>query len=188
MATATLIKPKRSRKRKSSSNIVKTKPKAATKEKPAKKKSTGNSRAIKKEVDGFLFDSTMEANYYEHLKAEQAAGRVLRFTLQPKFILLEPFKKNGKTTRGIMYISDFWIYYADGSDIVVDVKGRETPDFKLKRKLFDALYPEHTLQLVIWDTKNNVWEDFDVHKKAMAKAKRERNKGQKKIKGGPSTT
>lgn len=184
MATAQLIKPKRSRKK---STSTKKKPAAAKGGKPVKS-SSGNSRAVKKEVDGIIFDSTMEADYYEHLKAEQAAGRVLEFTLQPEFILLESFKKNGKTIRGIKYISDFWVYYPDGSNVVIDVKGRETDDFKLKRKLFDYLYPDLILQLITRDKKNQVWVDYDLHKKAMAKAKRERNKGQKTIKGGPSAS
>lgn len=159
------------------------KPRAPKKKKEpkAEKPKTGNMKAIKKEVDGIMFASTMEADYYEYLKAERAAGRIREFELQPEFVLLENFKKYGKTIRGIKYISDFRIWYADGTMKIIDVKGRETDDFKLKRKLFDALYPDLYLQLVIWDPKTGAWVDYDEHKKAKAKAKREKKKGQKQL-------
>lgn len=155
------------------------KPKRKKAEKP--KQNTGNMKAIKKEVDGIIFASTMEADYYEYLKAERDAGRVIKFDLQPVFPLLESFKKYGKTILGIKYISDFRVWYADGSMKIIDVKGRETDDFKLKRKLFDDKYPDLYLQLVIWDPKAGVWADYDEHKKAKSKAKREKKKAQKII-------
>jgi hypothetical protein len=40
-----------------------------------------------------------------------------------------------------LYIADFKVYLNDGSIQIIDVKGFETPDFKIKRKLFEAKYP-----------------------------------------------
>lgn len=131
-----------------------------------KKKSTGKMRAIKKEIDGIKFDSTMEADYYEYLKAEKEAGRIKEFSLQPKFPLQEAFKKYGRTIRAMMYIADFKVKYADGTELIIDVKGRETADFKLKRKLFDYKYIDLSLKLVIWDKRNSMWADYDEFQKA----------------------
>ena len=49
-----------------------------------KKPKQGRIKAIKKEVDGIMFDSTMEANYYIYLKEEKEKGHVLDFELQPE--------------------------------------------------------------------------------------------------------
>ena len=139
----------------------------------------GRIRAIKKEVDGIVFDSTMEANYYIYLKEEKRKGNVLDFELQPEFPLLDSYKKYGRTIRGIKYISDFLVTYADGSQKVIDVKGRETDDFKLKRKIFDYKYPDLTLQLITWVEKTKQWVDYDELKKTRSRIKREKTKAKK---------
>lgn len=152
--------------------------------KPAKEKTPkqGRIRAIKKTVDDITFDSTMEANYYIYLKEEKAKGNIIDFQLQPEYQLLDSYKKYGRTIRGIKYISDFLVTYADGSQIVIDVKGKETDDFKLKRKMFDYKYPELTLKLVTWVEKTKQWVDFDELKKTRARIKKEKNKVSKKNK------
>lgn len=149
--------------------------------KPAndKKPKQGRIKAIKKEVDGILFDSTMEANYYIYLKEEQEKGNVIDIILQPEYPLLESYKKYGRTIRGMKYISDFLVTYKDGTQIVIDVKGKETDDFKIKRKLFDYKYPDLTLKLVTWVEKTKQWVDYDELKKLRSKIKREKNKAKK---------
>lgn len=141
--------------------------------KAAKKKT--KIRAVKKVVDGIKFDSTMEANYYEYLKEEKRKGNIKEIELQPKFLLLEDFKKYGRTIRKIEYISDFRIKYKDNTEKIIDVKGRETPDFKIKRKMFDMKYRDLTLQLIAYDT-NLGWVDFDELKKINSKKKRDKKK------------
>ena len=142
-------------------------------------KKMGRIKAVKKTVDGITFDSTMEANYYEYLKAEQAKGNILCFKLQPEYQLLDGYEKYGRKIRGIKYIADFLVVYNDESEIVIDVKGRETDDFKLKRKLFDAIYPDLTLKLITYNKTTESWVDYDELKKTRAKAKREKNKAAK---------
>jgi hypothetical protein len=145
--------------------------KAKTPDNQPKKKSSGRMKAVKKEVDGIIFASTMEADYYEYLKAEKEAGRVIKFELQPKFPLQDSFKKYGRTIKGITYISDFKVSYSDGSELIIDVKGQETDDFKLKRKMFDYKYPDLTLWLVTWDKKTACWVDYDEHQRMKRKKK-----------------
>jgi hypothetical protein len=97
--------------------------------------------AKRTEIDGISFDSKVEGKYYEYLKQQQQEGLIKRFELQPIFTLQEGFRKNGKYFRPILYIADFKVYLNDGSIQIIDVKGFETPDFKIKRKLFEAKYP-----------------------------------------------
>lgn len=85
--------------------------------------------AIKTQVDGITFDSKAEAEYYEHLKLLQRAGEILWFIRQP------PFDLPG----GVKYRADFLVVYP-GRVAVVDVKGMETPMFKVKRKLLESVY------------------------------------------------
>jgi hypothetical protein len=68
--------------------------------------------------------------------------------LQPRFLLQEAFKKNGVTHRKIEYLADFKVNNMDGSVQIVDEKGALTEVLKIKRKLFEKKYPEHTLVLL----------------------------------------
>ena len=77
-------------------------------------------------IDGIAFDSKDEAKYYEVLKIKKSKGEIYNFELQPKFILIEGFKKGGKTYRQITYTPDFLIYHIDGTEELVDVKGMMT--------------------------------------------------------------
>lgn len=112
----------------------------------------GNKYGAKRtEVDGIHFDSKMEAEYYRQLMLLQRAGVITDLELQPQFVLLDPFTKNGKRVNGIVYRADF--QYKEGAKtVIVDVKGAKTEGFKLKKKLFDSRYPDLELKLV---TKEN---------------------------------
>lgn len=92
-------------------------------------------------IDGITFDSKAEAKRYKELKLMEQAGLIKSLALQPKFLLQDNFKYNGKTYRKIEYIADF--SYTDVTTnkvIIEDVKGIETDVFKLKLKLFLKLY------------------------------------------------
>lgn len=99
-------------------------------------------------VDGITFDSKDEAKYYEALKIRQYRGEIQNFELQPKFTLVEGFKKNGKTYRAITYTPDFVIYHNDNSEEYVDVKGMTTQQGELRIKLFHYFYRDLKLSIV----------------------------------------
>lgn len=103
-------------------------------------------RNIKVQVDDKDFDSITEGRRYRELVSLEEQGLIKNLQLQPRFLLQESFKKNGKTFRKIEYIADF-MYEEDGKVIVEDVKGMKTDVFKLKRKLFEYKYPDLTLKL-----------------------------------------
>ena len=104
----------------------------------------GNKKVL---IDGIKFDSMAEGKRYKELKLLQRAGIIKELELQPKFLLQESFKKNGKTYRKIEYIADFK-YIENGKVIIEDVKGKETEVFKIKHKLFEYKYRDLELKLV----------------------------------------
>lgn len=128
-----------------------------------------NSKKV--ELDGNVFDSQIEARYYEQLKRLQEHKEILFFRLQPRYLLQEAFKKNGKTYRKIEYIADFEIHHLDGSIEVVDVKGMETEAFKIKKKLFEKKYP-HKLSLITYVKKYGGWIELEELKKRRKQAKK----------------
>ena len=101
----------------------------------------------KVQVDMYVFDSIAESRRYKELKLLEQAGSIKNLELQPRFLLQEGFRKNGKTFRKIEYIADFQ-YLENGKIIIEDVKGKETEVFKLKRKLFEHEYPDYELKII----------------------------------------
>lgn len=104
--------------------------------------------SYKTTVDGIVFDSKDEAKYYEALKIRKYRGEIQNFELQPKFTLINGFKKDGKTYRAITYTPDFTIYHNDGSVEYVDVKGMTTQQGELRIKLFNYFYKDLKLSIV----------------------------------------
>lgn len=101
----------------------------------------------KTQVDMYVFDSVKEAQRYKELKLLERAGEISNLELQPRFLLQESFKKNGKTYRKIEYVADFK-YTEKGKTIVEDVKGLQTDVFKIKHKLFEKKYLELELRII----------------------------------------
>lgn len=126
-------------------------------------------------VDNIQFDSKIEAQYYEHLKDLEQQGVVSEFFMQKKYLLLEGFDKNGKRIRPIHYIADFEVHYADGTIEVVDIKGFETPDFRIKKKLFEYRYP-FELKLITYSKIDGGWIELEDLKKARRERKKQRQK------------
>ena len=75
----------------------------------------------KTQVDMYVFDSIAESRRYKELALLERAGEIKDLQLQPRFLLQESFKKNGKTYRKIEYVADF-MYFQKGKNIVEDVK------------------------------------------------------------------
>lgn len=122
-------------------------------------------------VNGLNFDSKLEADYFIMLEEKRRTGQIRAFERQPVFLLQDSFKKNGKTYRKIEYRADFKIIHNDGTIEIVDVKGYETPEFRLKRKLFEKRYP-YTLTIVKYVKKYGGWITLDEYKKRKRDEKR----------------
>lgn len=107
---------------------------------------------IKKEVDGTVFDSTLEAEAYVIIKLWKIARVIFGLDLQPEYVLQDGFRDSaGKWHRAVKYIPDFRFARIDNQHqiILVDVKGVKTQAFSIKEKLFRAKFPH--LDLQIWD-------------------------------------
>lgn len=128
--------------------------------KRSKRSKYGNRKV---DLDGHTFDSQMEARYYQQLKWLKQAKQIKDFKLQPRFTLLEAFEKDGEKHRKIEYVADFKVEHLDGSVEIVDVKGHETKDFLIKKKLFHYRYP-HKLSIVTHDNTHG-WIELSELKK-----------------------
>ena len=84
----------------------------------------------KTERSGVIFASKGEAALNDMLEGMQAAGEILFFLRQV------PFHLPG----GVIYRVDFAVVAQTGIRYL-DFKGYETPEFKIKKKLVEALYP-----------------------------------------------
>lgn len=130
--------------------------------------------ALKAEVDGHIFDSVMEAKFYVYLLQLKRDKQIKDFEMQIEFELQEKYKdpRTNKWVQPIKYICDFIIIGLDDSRTVIDVKGRETADFKLKKKMFGYKYRELPLMCVQWEPKSNEWMDLEDIKKEQRKKKK----------------
>ncbi|MDR1695603.1 MAG: DUF1064 domain-containing protein [Endomicrobium sp.] len=113
----------------------------------------GNVKVI---IDGHTFDSKAEGNRYCELKLMQKSGLINYLTLQPKYLLIPKNKKN----RAAYYIGDF--LYVDceaGKTVVEDVKGFETKEFRLKKKMFEQMYHAVELRIIKHKSKRQIAEE-----------------------------
>lgn len=93
--------------------------------------------AWKRTMDGIVFASQAEMKRYIELKHMECNKQIIRLELQPAFELYPSVTQwdTGEKHRPITYIADF-AYTQDGQYIVEDVKGKATPEYKIKKKLF----------------------------------------------------
>jgi len=84
-------------------------------------------------VDGIRFDSKKEARYYEQLKIRQKLGEVWYWLRQVPIHLPD----------GTKYVVDFLVFFKDPERLpeYVDVKGKETQVFRLKKRAVEHHYP-----------------------------------------------
>src|SRR5690625_4823265 len=104
-----------------------------------KRKSKYNNQRVT--VDGYTFDSKMEAEYYHQLKLRKRANDIKDFKLQTRYLLQKRFRKNAKKYNKIEYIADFEIIHNDETRELIDVKGVRTQVFNIKKKMFHKRYP-----------------------------------------------
>ncbi|MFB1100880.1 DUF1064 domain-containing protein [Terribacillus sp. JSM ZJ617] len=130
----------------------------------------------KVKLDGHTFDSKAEAHFYQYTKLRLKAGDIQSYELQPRYLLQEAFKHQGKSIQKMEYVADFLITHNDGSQEVVDVKGVETEAFKIKKKLFYKRYQDLKLSLMTYKHELGGWIELDELKKLERKAKPKRKK------------
>lgn len=102
--------------------------------------------AKKQVIDGITFDSQAEATRYCELVLMEKAHEIKDLEVHPKYELVPKFTKAGKKHRGITYEADFrYVRCKDNVEIIEDVKGVRTAVYKLKKELFEWLFPTKEL-------------------------------------------
>lgn len=103
-----------------------------------------NARPV--EIDGHKFPSTREGERYRQLKFLQEQGLIRGLTLQPKFPIVingEPVRypptPRNKAGRAMVYTADF-SFYEGSTRRVIDVKGVDTKDGRVRRILAEHIY------------------------------------------------
>lgn len=113
----------------------------------------GDYRGNRYHVDGMTLDSKPEYQRYLELKELQAAGRIRGLKRAKRMTLLTKQKTaDGVTLRGVTYTADFEYQDAAGRKVIEEVKSKRTyqkPDFKLRFKMAQWLYPEYAWRLVV---------------------------------------
>lgn len=99
-------------------------------------------------VDNITFDSESESRRYLTLKQMEKNKEIFNLKIHPVFNLQPSFIKNNQTFSPINYEADFSYSSSASTLIVEDVKGFETDDFKILRKLFEYKYPEYSLNII----------------------------------------
>ena len=102
-------------------------------------------------IDDETFDSMKEAKVYLCIKDLKRQNIIKDYSLHPKFILQEKFKKNNKTIRAITYTADFEIILNDNSIMIIDVKpspAMVTEVFKIKKKIFEYKYRDKSIVII----------------------------------------
>ena len=100
--------------------------------------------AKKVEIGGRVYDSKKEAKRAAVLEQQERYGIITGLRKQVTFELQPGYTNNqGKKIHPITYIADF-VYNKEGKIIVEDTKGYRTDTYKLKRKMFEYIYPAYT--------------------------------------------
>lgn len=104
---------------------------------PAERQKRGQKYGNTKVTDsGITFDSKAEHKRWQYLALLERAGEIRALRLQVPFELIPAqVAPSGRKERATVYIADFAYYTKGGVQIVEDVKGAVTPEFRLKRKL-----------------------------------------------------
>lgn len=104
--------------------------------------------ATKTEIDGIKFDSKLEAHFYGLLNLHK-----IPFTMKEKIVLQKAFRYNGEAIREIALLPDF-IIKNDGVYNIVDTKGFQTSDNKIKVKLLKKVLSEKYSESRVFLPKN----------------------------------
>ena len=108
----------------------------APSDEPAAKQS--KYRNVRTVVDGIVFDSKREAQYWAELKIRERAGDLVNLQRQVRYplcCLSHDYKINGEAIQVQVseYVADY-VYTDKNGQHVVDAKGKRTAMYQLKKK------------------------------------------------------
>ena len=98
---------------------------------------------IKTKIDGYIFDSKAEARRYQELKILLKKNEIKGLEVHPKF----PLKVNDRLVCNYeadfsyrRLIRDYSVSFQQWENVIEDVKGVRTAIYRLKKKLFEAIF------------------------------------------------
>lgn len=107
--------------------------------------------AKKQEYDGFRYDSGFEAKYAQELDLRKGAGDIKDWEKQVNI----PLIVNGYEV--CKYRIDFIVYHGDNTVEYVETKGFATPVWRLKWKLFEALFSDKPNVVLTVEKQRSNW-------------------------------
>ena len=114
-----------------------------TRKTPLKRTKYGNKITF---YSGRLFDSGKEARYAQELDLRRHLANPMERVVSWQGQVKIPLRVNDKLICN--YYADFKVRFADGRDEYHEVKGLATDVWRIKEKLFRALYPNITLKVI----------------------------------------
>lgn len=118
---------------------------------PAPRRSKYHSR-ITICASGHRHSSRLEAEYCDQLRLLKKAGEITGYESQKRFEL----KVNGHLISA--HVVDFLVTAKDGKSEVHETKGYATRDWTIKRKLFEAIYPQIKYYVVVNERRQGWWK------------------------------
>lgn len=150
------------------------------------KKNKFNAHAIV--IDNIRFDSIVESKLYLQLKQLKKEGSIRDFSLNPSFMIIDPFEYMGWPEKGNKYTADYLITWNDGQQEVIEIKGFVARDFPLRLKLFKSKNPN--LKITILREVQNCdiayqhffkgFIELSIHEKLVAARRRAKANAKKK--------
>lgn len=117
----------------------------------------GNKYGAKRTTfNGRKFDSKFEAGVAQELELRKAGGDIKDYECQYK-VEMWAYREDGVPAFKVSHKVDFRIHHHDGSFELVEAKGVETADYKMRRKFLENIWlpthPDHTYTVI----KQNGW-------------------------------
>lgn len=112
----------------------------------------GNKFGAKKtEFNGRKYDSKFEAGVAQELDLRLKSGEIT--IIEPQFkVEMWAYRENGLPAFKVSHKIDFRVRLKDGSYELIEAKGVETADYKMRRKFLEKIWlpdhPDHTYTVV----------------------------------------
>ena len=141
-----------------------------------KKSKFGNKKVV---VDDYKFDSKAEAAYYVMLRDRgysfmPIAGKYVAIPIQSAVTL-----KNGEKIQAVRYKADFVFYDGLNIEKVVDVKGYQDSESKLKMKMFAKEYG-YPVTFAKYDHRKGTFEEMSCFESLRRQNQRAKERREKK--------
>lgn len=100
----------------------------------------GNKYGAKRtEFNGYKYDSKFEASVAQELELRKKAGDILDYEQQFK-VEIWCYRENGLPAFKVSHKVDFRVHLTDGSYELLEAKGVETTDYKMRRKFLEEIW------------------------------------------------